>query len=808
MLSVADRNTQQFYNSLQLIDFAQKFRLPHNDYWMFGTHNSCEKLFQFYDDIREIGTADTVIKGLDQLAVCADVDYIQTRRIASMYPHLAYQGNILEGLVVRFVENSTKDTGNQFLQSVNELSRVSGSNLSIMSIANENIIPPQKCLDDFFSSNDRQIIDSERELCSFLNNSQKLARAVGAERKGEYELSSLILDCIQNDQQLDSESEQIVQLIRSLKELGVKVEYKLYNEDISTESLQRQRWICIIHVIHDETFKKYRTAQKGNEMVLFRGFSFELVLDEPDTVNIDPLPTATLTRVNSTAVNPLMLKMKFLPYMVRTFCCRNGLRVLSRSGIDGYEHYTLDLLKKWQISHNSIKEWQPYFYSWGMYAEAILKQQKQSCTNVQQLKNSSGDSKQLNSNTYLKYLSDFDALYRSGQLASVTNEKAKYHGLIIVISANKEDSSICGDFLSSKLRIRTRFDRNSSITEVEMLSTLCGSAALCNTIVEDSHAPIRRLINKDQYAEAICVVLFGCSDEEIALKYEVGTPEHRKASGMSKAWGRLRCKEIFHLPKLSSEQLQDSIEAANIIDRLIELSGCGSQEERRPGLLVHFPCIPGSGKSSLCSQDIHSYIKQNAIRAKESDQQARPVIVCEGDTVKGKYWHHVLLERLKHPDSILLADKNATPNVWDTVKDTCIKSHAVSIPVLPDCKALCTVKVMHSDQECYYPYSLEYLAVCMLRVLRRPKDSHAGKLDGSAEYAMLVVMMFYSLYRGITTEQFISMMDGCNAKGFEGAESTTIRVPFFNNSHFQELPKDLHEGLIDALTFLVSGVML
>jgi hypothetical protein len=763
---------------------------------MFRTQSSCEKLFQFYDDIREIGTADTVIKGLDQLLDCTESDSDRSRRIVSMYSHSEYQGNILEGLVVRFVEYTD---GIDFSESLSKLVSVSESNLAIMTNAKAGDGIQSQCFKDFFSSDSGQDADSERKLRSYLKKSQRIVRATGTERSGEWEASSVIASSIDHTM-LDDESQQIIQLIQTLKDLGAKVEYKLYVEDtrhvantkVSPPVDSSQRWICIIHVIHDETFKKYCHAIAANAMHLFRGFSFELVFDEQNH-NVE-LSTVKTSATRTSCRTPLMLKMKFLPYMIRTFGCRNGLQILARSGIDGYEHYTLDLLKKWGISHSSIKKWQPYFYGWGLYAESVLRQQQQI---NQKLLVGARCHDQLNGNTYLKHLSEFEKQYLSGQFARASNDKSKCRGLVIVLGLNNEGSSLLGDFLASNLGIHTCFNETASITEVEMLSSICDNPILCNTTVMDSQASIKKLIKNEQYSEAIHVVLIGCSQENIDCQYEVGSKEHKKASGMVKAWGRLRCKEIFHLPQMTSTELGENKQARQVVDRLIEFSHPDTDHNSLPGLLVYFPSIPGAGKSSLCKQDVIESGIDKSI-TKNNNQVKRSVITCEGDHIKGKYWHHVLLERLKHPASIYLADKNATPNVWKTIRDACVKSHAIPLLVLPDSMALSTVKVKHLDRECCYPYSLAFLAVCMLRVLLRPKMTHAGKLDESTGNAMLIVVMFYSLYRGVSAENIISMA---------GAGGSVI-VPFFNEAKFQELPQDLHDGLVDALHFQVSEQLL
>ena len=55
LIAVADRGDGgkgRFYLTNELVKFAHKFRLPHNDTWIFSTSASCELLFQYYDDMR------------------------------------------------------------------------------------------------------------------------------------------------------------------------------------------------------------------------------------------------------------------------------------------------------------------------------------------------------------------------------------------------------------------------------------------------------------------------------------------------------------------------------------------------------------------------------------------------------------------------------------------------------------------------------------------------------------------------------------------------------------------------------------
>eukprot|EP00804_Cyclotella_cryptica_P001973 CCRYP_007402-RA/>CCRYP_007402-RA protein AED:0.00 eAED:0.00 QI:1964/1/1/1/1/1/3/1185/1091 len=859
LLSVADRSKQQFYTSHQLIKLAQKFRLPHNDYWMFATQSSCHKLFQFYDDIREIGTANTVVRGLDQLVDGYDENHgPRTRKIVSMYPHVEYQGDILEGLVIRFVEygqqisdDDQENTRDRLLQSLNDLARISESQLAIMANAKATDSSSSSELGNYFSSDGRKNADTDRRLRSFLKNQsakhdyQRLVRATGTQKRGEWEVSSWILSSFECKHEiLDRETKQIIQLIQRLKEFNVKIEYKLYRQselldgnaeqiNEKVRGLQNQRWVCVVHVVHDETFKKYSRLQNLDSMQLFRGFSFELDFSEKSDCQNACHGSVSGQSVRTTFGgfnNPLMLKMKFLPYMVRTFGCRNGLRILSRSGIEGYEKYTLDLLNRWGMSHGAIKRWQPYFYSWGLYAESILRQQQM--RNDARFKTSAehcnDDQKHfpverpvevidpclLSEDCFLTHLSTFESLYHSGQMARFSDGESKFNGLLIVLSLTREQSVALGAYLSSKLGIRHQVHETGSISEVMMLSSLVGNgqnAILCNTVVDDSQAPIKKLLKKKQFEEAISIVFFGCSQEDIDQHYgKEKVNDNKRVSGLTRSWSRSRCKKIFHLPKMLSSAFEARKETADIVAELIELSAPLQSENKRPGILVFFPGIPGCGKSSLCRDDsyfIESAITQYLTERNHLDlgEGKRPVIICEGDKVKGKYWRHVLEERLQNTSAIYLADKNATPIVWDTVGEICVKSLALPVVVLPDSMAFCTVTVEHSHGKDCYPYSLSYLAICMLRVLMRQDGTHIGKLDRSTKNALMVVVMFYSLYRGITAENMLSLINVGNVNcTFTNGAEPVITVPFFIKNDHSDIPQELRDCLVEALHMQVE----
>jgi len=128
----------------------------------------------------------------------------------------------------------------------------------------------------------------------------------------------------------DDETRQVATLIQTLAQTSQKnVVYSIYRERVDGSS----RYICIVHVLQDQTFQKFQKNKPPGCMNLFRGFSFELIggggataaaASDGDTNKTAAAPAAATSMdidandgESGTAEETLMLKMKFLPYMVR-----------------------------------------------------------------------------------------------------------------------------------------------------------------------------------------------------------------------------------------------------------------------------------------------------------------------------------------------------------------------------------------------------------------------------------------------------------------------------------------------------------
>ena len=94
LTAIADKLQERFLSPLELLQVAQRFRLPFNDTWVFTSPESVNGLFQLYDTSRETGMAKDTVAAL---TASGNV------YVPSMYPHHVFQGDILEGFIIRYI---------------------------------------------------------------------------------------------------------------------------------------------------------------------------------------------------------------------------------------------------------------------------------------------------------------------------------------------------------------------------------------------------------------------------------------------------------------------------------------------------------------------------------------------------------------------------------------------------------------------------------------------------------------------------------------------------------------------------------
>ena len=785
LIAVADRSHRpsggaagvgRFYSTCELVKFAHTHRLPHNDVWIFGSAKSCECLFRTYDAMRETGTATPVIKSLDQIvssdaSVCA--------KVSSLYPHDAFQGEILEGLVIRYISCNENESS----ASMSEM-----RHLSAQSVALLESIPPTLSIEP---SRECHIQSTDlRELATNDNFEEKLDSVldsfhVQGRRRTHHEMYSTsdavdnhspdlvaiaaTISAESNKSKYDNETRQIAQLIQTLSHLNINVSYKTIRETTSSDG---ERLLCIVHVHHDAAFAKYNKHLDQNPgMALYRGFSIELLPSNGSDacdMEIDCATVGERGGEGGQTQEKLMLKMKFLPYMVRTFVCRNGMRILQDSGSAAFENFAATQLSRWRMSNAAKNKWMPFFRGWAVYCTAPT----------------SSDLPPLSSKTYLYHLNEFTKRYDSGDFHSVSKEPS-FRGLIVLVGLVKSNMDTLAQAIAKELNCKKIVCDINDVTEKDVLLSThrtCGGL-LCIAAIEEGIGSVRKLAR--DHEDAIHVINLD-DDDRVTL---CGEDKQRlqKIAGMATAWKKVKCKLSLELSRQAADQidLEATIEyletndvAKAAMDKL-KSSGDASLDER-PGLIVYFPSMPGTGKSSLCRELSNESLDMG------SD---RKLLVKEGDQIKGQFYKIVTKEVLNNPASVVIVDKNVPPASFSSVHNLSIGSRSFALPVIFSGMEDTSIG-QHT-----YPFTLKHLAVCISRVLKRDAKSHKGKLDSGTKNACLIVVKFYCFYRNLTVERLVSKLRsiGCS-------QCEELTIPFFTKQECaSKIPRDLESALEDAV---------
>jgi len=791
LIAVADRKREKFYSTAELTHFAQQFRLPHNDAWLFHTTDGVRNLFHLFDSMRETGVASTVIRALDE---AADGGVVK-----SMYPHSIFQGEILEGIVIRYVSydapnrQSDDDANIGGIHGVEHLGRM--KELCVQSEKVLEAVPPQKELDysqdedstpGLLNINIRNLEegqDLEDKLSQVLDTfhgsigrrTVRLnARDTGIDLE---EVSNEIL----SSPAADAESKRIAQLIQTVVGLKVHISYKIFQEKtLSQQNDEKMRLICIVHVHHDQSFQKYSKAtQNTGAMGLFRGFSLELIpedeVEEEVSLN-NALESVHLKNEHGAEDGELMLKMKFLPYMVRTFICRNGLSIMEKSRA-AFEDYALNQFTRWGMSETALYKWMPFFRGWAMY-----------CQSPPSVTSDRRKLPTLSSKLYLHHYNEFSKLFVDGHFQAAKSNERSFRGTIVLVGLERTTLAPLAKMLMGKLSCSKIITNSNDLSQTDMVRSIQreNGGIVCTSEIKDGTKAIRNLAKR--FESALYIVMVGCSERELEsslAELHTDNPENRKITGMVRGWMKCKCNSLLFLPKTALLQTPTTMLEEEYVNGLISTlqeSSDSFQTDERPGVVVFFPAIPGSGKSSLCEGLAPSITGTTG---------KRKLLVEEGDKVKGKYYLIVKQKALDNPASVVIADKNVPPTSWPLISDLCSQSQSVAVAIFPE--GMENTHIGEGPMRFVYPFSLEYLAVCISRVLGRAPNSHNGKLDSATDLASMIVVKFFCFYRHKTHEALEKELH-CLGKGC----NRIIRIPFFKGkeSHF---PDDLRQALIDAI---------
>ena len=798
LIAVADRGcgSGRFYSTNELVRFAQAHRLPHNDTWIFSSIAACEALFRAHKELMETGTATTVVDRLD--GIVSGGGGGSCAKVASLYPHKVFQGDILEGIVIRYVPHKATSAGNDDcvsggLNGFDEMKQLCAASNELL-----RLVPPSATVDghsattsvnldtdairrvDIRALADRD--DFEDQLDNVLQsfhgpNYRRIQSSRGLESASplkNFDVVKLANDIILASSSAsggvyDRETVDIARLIHTLDQLRISVSYNLHDE----QTLGNERFLCILRIHNDSSFPKYNAFVKREGkggLMLFRGFSFELVTSDDSNVahqhedmDVDASPHADGSTVHE---EKLMLKMKFLPYMVRTFICRNGLSILMNDGIPSFESYVIAQLTKWKVSDIFVRKWLLFFKSWAKYCTSPLDTSLPPLTSA----------------NYLHHYNRFDDLYSSGRFQPNPDAASSFHGLIVIVGHSKNDLKALSLGVSSELQCSKIVDDIRKVSEKDLLllSRGSGGGLICIAEIDEGVARLRGFAKK--HHESIFIVMVEGAEE----MFDGADTKSRKVAGMIQAWKNTKCKLMLELPKESAiqptadatiEYLRTNDTAKEVLAKLNEYRGSELPDEK-PGIIVYFPMMPGSGKSSICRD-----ITADALGI----GNGRKLVHMEGDQVKGKFYGVVAKELLAKPSSVAILDKNVPPTSFPAVHTLCVESKSIALPVLPMGMIDTYVGVD------VYPFSLQFLAVCMSRVLNRKSGSHPGKLDAATESACMVVVKFYCFYRHLTAAQLK------NKLMYVGIQGNPIFIPFFKGEMLPEIPTDLKQALEEAV---------
>lgn len=401
----------------------------------------------------------------------------------------------------------------------------------------------------------------------------------------------------------DKETERIARLLQTLDGLkGGAVTYTWMEKDDDgdddsshatnkTRSHRRNRLYCIIHVHNDSTFFKFQSLQTPSEMTLFRGFCVEVLLSSSDTKDEEQINWGGKENRNSpneggtgaskedeglckphsrTSIasdgesgSPLMLKMKLLPYMIRTFICRNLMKTIHQKGPEEFERLALGLLEKWKMSSDAQERWMPFFRGWALYVLQYKAEEEEKDFQIQEKQNSN-DSKAtkdfkehavsgvdklmdlgpLTNFSYLRHLEHFTKLYESGKFHAVSSTAdtscPEFQTFVCIISQSTEVSLALAKQLANYLNV----NKSSENAESKMAVCSLGEATknrrtkscIAYANVGDVTKGIKKFICDKKLAKRSIFILFASNKHEIialtrssAVEGADGPPEETRA---------------------------------------------------------------------------------------------------------------------------------------------------------------------------------------------------------------------------------------------------------------------------------------
>ncbi|XP_047079068.1 tRNA ligase 1-like [Lolium rigidum] len=366
----------KFYSTPEVIAFCRKWRLQTNHVWLFSTRKSATSFFAAYDALCEEGTATPVCKALDEIA---DIS------VPGSKDHVIVQGEMLEGLVARIVSRESSVQMEEVLRNFSQ--------------------PPLDGVDCDLGPNLREIctsnsLDEKQKIKAILENLRSSLYPDHSDwfgksgldaqsRKADESVVAYFLQAHPTDY-ATKKLQEMIRLMKQMKEMkpsSFPAAFKCYWNYQKVDSLSNDNlyYKMVIHVHSDSVFTRYQQEMKKNQGLwpLYRGFFIDVNLFKANNKKTTELSKDCNILLNSiegsldssSSVKDgladedsnLMVKLKFLPYKIRTFLIRNGLSTIFKNDGSAYSNYYVRQMKSWGTSESKQKELCKLLNEWAAY---------------------------------------------------------------------------------------------------------------------------------------------------------------------------------------------------------------------------------------------------------------------------------------------------------------------------------------------------------------------------------------------------------------------------------------------------------
>jgi hypothetical protein len=733
----------RFFGASEVVDFCCKYGLLWNEALIITSLNAFNEFCEVYETKLVNGTDSTVMPLLRELA---------DKHIPAI-PHSELQGEILEGVVVRLEPREDKPCADLATRSIRNFSletlRAYSNELdTIWSKCGRDDTAFVKCIQpklDAFWGSDETTPLSKEETNAILASIVSMNPVAEGQVDGSSETAGI---------------QGLVALMRS---------DKAYANHVCFKGLRlRDGSVCfIVHVRLDKVFATFnRNAPKGM-FPLYRGYSF--IVETPDTVqsirisHMHDAPETPMSLAPS-AVLSCMFKAKFMPYMIRTFIMRNcGMTLVEElmkgdpSAISNYNASIERYLKSWvtsvQMSSEAFSKYYMYLVGWGKFI-----------------------SKQVRTGglvEFKRYL-ELIPVYESMGGPSVSGSDSfvpPSNGSLIFMTYPCDVPAECKTAFHQQMaekygpstHILFASDKSKTFEDLVRFKELVKSGITIIVVVSlasDGLWPQIQEMVKPMKQVAWWVYSGIPKVENPFLQMAEVKGAVNKAKSLSKKWVDFLSCSILPENQIVPPQLTGpnvsipkdfdlaSFFPATPIDPLCLLEEMQkrpvySRDRESKVCVITFPAIPGSGKSTLASQRVMKQIAELTgydVSFRDGDDPALK------DKFWPKLWDHINSLPLYGGKYLIIASKNAPVggkgDLYKDIREKCPAGVKFAV-------ALAEEGGIPLDG---FPFSLEYLALCMSRVVRRTKQDHNGLFGRDA---WQISTMFYNIYAGLTRDDML-----------------------------------------------------